>query len=256
LSEWYETFFDALAFDVWRRLAGPEMSDSETAFLLRQLCRTDGGQSRLLDVPCGDGRLALRVAAAGHQVVGVDLSKVAIDRLRKEAGTTTSAVTGRVGDMRDLGSVLGADPLFDGAWCMGNSFGYLNSSDTVAFLDRLAASLRIGARFVLDAATVAEIALPRAGGRDRYEVDGAVLINEHSYDVRQSTMVTDMTLAVGERKARRVVRHRVMTCREIIEFLGRANLIVDEIFGGIDGEPFSLDSPRCLIVARRGTAVR
>jgi SAM-dependent methyltransferase len=206
LSEWYETFFDALAFDVWRSLAGPEMSDSETEFLLRQLCRTDGERSRFLDVPCGDGRLALRVAAAGHQVVGVDLSGVAIDRLRQEAGTTTSAVTGRVGDMRDLGSVLEADPLFDGAWCMGNSFGYLKPSDTVAFLDDLSASLRVGARFVLDAATAAETALPHVGGRDRYEADGAVLINEHSYDVRQSTMVTDMTLAVGERKAQRIAR--------------------------------------------------
>lgn len=249
MSEWYETFFDALAFDVWRNLAGPEMSDSEAGFLLRQLCSTDG--RRFLDVPCGDGRLALRFAAAGHEVVGVDLSGVAIDRLRQDAASTAAPVIGRVGDMRHLGDALdGVDP-FDGAWCMGNSFGYLNSTDTMVFLDDLSAALRVGARFVLDAAMAAEAVLPQAGGRDRYEAEGAVLTNVHSYDVRQSTMVTDMTLEFGERKAQRIVRHRVLTCREIVESLERSNLTVDEIFAGLDGEPFTLGSPRCLIVTTR-----
>jgi len=250
LSEWYESFFDALAFDVWRSLVPKEMSDREADFLIRHLAGTGASRCRLLDVPCGDGRLALPVAAAGHEVVGVDLSAIGIERMRHDA-KGAPGVTALVGDMRRLGSALGPEEPFDGAWCMGNSFSYLDTIDTMAFLEGVAASLRVGAGFVVDAAAVAELALPHLGRRDRYEANGAILTNVHSYDARRSTMVTDMTLEFGESRAQRIVRHRVMTCREIIESLERSDLIVEEVFGGLDDEPFSLGSGRCLIVARR-----
>jgi SAM-dependent methyltransferase len=157
VTEWYETFFDRLAFDVWRDLVPAEMTRDETAFLLRHLDPAEHGRRRLLDVPCGEGRLARPLAAAGHDVVGVDLSAAAIERLRHEAAAASATpagteVTGLVGDMRALGTALAGQPPFDGAWCMGNSFGYLNAHDTTAFVGDLAAALRPGGRFVLDAA--------------------------------------------------------------------------------------------------------
>lgn len=250
MTEWYEAFFDALAFDVWAALVPAETTAAEASFLLRHLC--DGAERRrLLDVPCGDGRLALPVAAAGHDVVGVDLSAVAIDRLRQSPVTETAPVTALLGDMRDLGAALGSHRPFDGAWCMGNSFGYLDTRDTLRFLEGLAALLRPGGRFVLDAATVAECVLPALGPGDRYEAGDALLVNVSSYDARRSTVVTDMTLAVGQRQAQRVVRHRVMTCREIVDSMEGSGLLVDQIFGGLDDEPFVVGSPRCLVVATR-----
>jgi SAM-dependent methyltransferase len=255
VPQWYETFFDALAFDVWRSLVPGEVSGAEASFLLRRLA-ADGGRRHLLDVPCGDGRLALRVAAAGHAVVGVDLSPVAIERLTDASpGLTTPSmhpvVTARRGDMRDLAPALEGLPPFDGAWCMGNSFGYLDTAGTAAFLHGVAAALRPGARFVVDAAIAAESVLPHLGTHDRYERDGATLVMDNAYEPRTSTMVTDMTLEAGGRRARRVVRHRVMTCREIVEALEGAGLAVDDLCGGLDGEPYAMGSSRCLVVATR-----
>ncbi|MCA1692292.1 MAG: class I SAM-dependent methyltransferase [Actinobacteria bacterium] len=249
MPEWYESFFDALANDVWRALMPAEASDAEAAFLVRQLCASDEGTRLLLDVPCGDGRLALRMVALGHDIVGVDLSSYAIDRLRTD--DTSRRVDARVGDLRDLGAALIGTEAFDGAWCMGNSFGYLGHRDTVALLDGLAAKLRPGARFVLDAATVAEIVLPRLGERDRHEAGGAVLTNVHTYEVRTSTMVTATTLELGDQRDDRVARHRVMTCREIVDLVEDAGFSVEEIAGGLDGEEFRVGAPRCLITARR-----
>ncbi|MGH9280071.1 MAG: class I SAM-dependent methyltransferase [Acidimicrobiales bacterium] len=250
MSEWYESFFDALANDVWRALMPAEASDAEAAFLVRQLCQGDDRPRRLLDVPCGAGRLALRVAALGHSIVGVDLSVPAIERLR--ADDARARVDARHGDMRDLGAALaGAEP-FDGAWCMGNSFGYLGPSDTAAFVAALAHALRSGARFVLDAATVAEAVLPHlGGGGGRHEGDGAVLTVTDDYDARTSTMINRMVLEAGDRRDERVAYHRVMTCREVVDTLEGAGLAVEDIAGGLDGEAFSLGARRCLITARR-----
>ena len=252
MAEWYETFFDRLAFDVWRDLVPAEMTQGEAAFLLRHLAPAGEGPRRLLDVPCGEGRLTQPVAAAGHEVVGIDLSDAAVARLRDDAaaaGATT--VTGLVGDMRHLGSALAGQPPFDGAYCMGNSFGYLNTRDTVTFLRDLATTLRPGGRFVLDAATAAESVLPQIAEHDRYEEGDAVLDNVNSYDPLQSTMITHMTLESGGRRAQRVVRHRVMTCREIVELLEDQGLVVDDVYGDVEDAPFELGANRCLMVATR-----
>jgi SAM-dependent methyltransferase len=251
VAEWYETFFDGLAFDVWRGLVPPEMTQAETAFLLRHLGPAERGQCRLLDVPCGEGRLARPLAAAGHDVVGVDLSGEAIERLRQDAAAVGTTVTGLVGDMRTLGATLSGQPPFDGACCMGNSFGYLNGRDTLTFLGDLAAALRPGGRFVLDAAIAAESVLPQLAGHDRYEEGDAVLDNVNSYDPLQSTMITHMTLEAGGRRQQRVVRHRVMTTREIAEALESRDLVVDDVFGGLDDESFELGAERCIMVATR-----
>lgn len=249
MSEWYETFFDGLANDVWRALVPAEASDAEAAFVERRLC--DRGQTprRLLDAPCGDGRLALRIAARGHHVVGVDLSDYAIGRLR--ADDPHASVDARVADMRDLDAALGGTDAFDGAWCMGNSFGYLGLRDTEAFLAGLARAVRHGGRFVLDAATAAETVLPHLGDRDRYEAGGAVLTLVNTYEVATSTLVNRMTLELGDQRDERVARHRVLTCREIVDLLAAAGFTVEEISGGLDGEPFEVGAHRCLVTARR-----
>jgi SAM-dependent methyltransferase len=251
MAEWYETFFDTLAFDVWRDVVPAGMTEGETAFLLRHLVPAGQGSCRLLDVPCGEGRLTLPMAAAGHEVVGVDQSAEAIARLRDDAIAEGPVVTGLVGDMRALGPVLAGQPPFDGAFCMGNSFGYLNTRDTAAFVHDLAAALRPGGRFVLDAAIAAECSLLQLTEHDRHEEGGAVLDNVNSYDPLQSTMITHMTLEAGGRREQRVVRHRILTCREIIEALEDHELVVDEVVGDLDDTPFELGAERCLMVATR-----
>ena len=42
-----------------------------------------------------------------------------------------------------------------------------------------------------------------------------------------------------------------MTCREIVVALGAAGLEVERIDGDLDGEEFTIGSPRCLVTATR-----
>jgi SAM-dependent methyltransferase len=52
---------------------------------LRLFVSTHRGPHRSLDLGCGDGRITLYLATAGHHVTGVDLSPVALDKLRAVA---------------------------------------------------------------------------------------------------------------------------------------------------------------------------
>ena len=68
-----------------------------TPFLLEWLPRIPVG--RALDVACGTGRNALRLAEAGFDVDAVDISAVAIDRGHAEAGRRGVDVTWVVADL-------------------------------------------------------------------------------------------------------------------------------------------------------------
>jgi SAM-dependent methyltransferase len=59
---------------------GDRVDDPATATLLQML--GDVRTTRILDAPCGDGRVARALARRGAQVTGVDLSAVLLDRAR------------------------------------------------------------------------------------------------------------------------------------------------------------------------------
>ncbi len=80
---------------------------------------------------------------------------------------------------------------------------------------------------------------------------GAVLTMVNTYDVRTSTQINEMTLELGDRREERVARHRLMTCREIVDLLEDAGLRAEQIAGGLDGEPFEVGAGRGMITARR-----
>ncbi len=160
--------------------------------------------------------------------------------------------------MRDLAAVLPEPAVFDGAWCMGNSFGYLDAAGTDQFLAGVARVLRPGAPFLIDVATAAESILPHLdpGDADRHEFGDVALTNAHEYDAPTSTLVTHMVLERGGERAERVVRHRVMTCREVVDALGVRGFVLERIDGDLDGRAFVLGAPRCLVRAVRRADAR
>ena len=62
----------------------------------------------VLDAGCGTGRASVRVAAAGHDVVGVDVAARAIDLARERVTAAPATATFVVGDALELASATGA----------------------------------------------------------------------------------------------------------------------------------------------------
>lgn len=121
--------------------------DDEVEFtdrLLRE--HAHGPSQRLLDVACGTGQHAVRFAARGWDVVGVDLSADMLRRARDREGG--SSVTFLQQDMRAL-DVPGKP--FDAAVCLFDSIGYGVTNDAiVGTLSGVRRHLRPGALFVAE----------------------------------------------------------------------------------------------------------
>jgi SAM-dependent methyltransferase len=72
--------YDNAIVDVYAAMMGDAVSDPATAALLDLLGDVSG--SSVLDVPCGEGRVARELARRGGRVVGVDLSGAMLQRAR------------------------------------------------------------------------------------------------------------------------------------------------------------------------------
>jgi SAM-dependent methyltransferase len=140
-GEFYHSpeYYD-IAFDLRRK--------AETDFMegcFRRYAR--GRVTRVLDIACGTGHHALRLARRGYRVTGLDLSPDSIDYLRRKAAADGLAVEGLVGDMTDFKLPEPADA----AICMQDSQGHLLTNDALlAHLRAVAANLRPGGIYLFD----------------------------------------------------------------------------------------------------------
>jgi SAM-dependent methyltransferase len=242
---WWETFFTGLIVDFWRRVMPPEATRAEADFFEQLLGVRPG--VRLLDVPCGDGRLALELARRGYRVTGVDISEDFLAAARESAASGGLASEWRHSDMRNL-------PWrqeFDGAFCGGSSFGYLGDAGDRDFLEAVARTLRPGARFVIDAVKAAEVLLPQF--RDHYEMEVGDIrfAAENRYELETGWIENRYTVTRGDQSEVRLARHRIYTCREVVSMFDRAGFERIGLFGSLSGEPFRLGSSRLIVSASR-----
>src|SRR5215217_6384320 len=104
----------------------------------------EGGD--LLDVPCGFGRHAVPLAAAGYRVVGVDRSAALLEEARRRAGGTRWPKLTRA-DYRELPF---GDASFDAAVNLFSSLGYLGDEADTRVLGEIRRVLRPGGRLVVE----------------------------------------------------------------------------------------------------------
>jgi SAM-dependent methyltransferase len=259
-ANWWETFFTGLIVDFWRAAMPPEATRAEADFFEKSLETRPG--ARLLDVPCGDGRLALELAGRGYRVTGVDISEDFLEAARESAASRTDpgggpcvppsplALEWRRSDMRDL-------PWreeFEGALCGGSSFGFLGDAGDLAFLEAVCRALKPGTRFVIDALKAAEVILPQFRERHEMEVGDIRFTAQNRYDHETGWIENRYTVARGDRSEVRLARHRIYTYREIVSMLERGGFCGIESFGSLSGEKFCLGSSRLIVLAQRGNA--
>ncbi len=245
-AKWYEEFFQGMALDLWRRAIPIERTEEELAFLHESLQAPSGG--KLLDVPCGNGRLSLPLSLMGYKVLGVDFCQPFIEQANQSAKSHKTKITYLQGDMRALG--LKAE--FDGAFCMGNSFGYFDRSGTIEFLRAIAASLKSGARFVLDSAMIAECFLVNGGEREWLQIGDMIMLIDNQYDCRSSTVETTYTFMQDGKQESRKATHWIFTSGALCEMLKEAGFTIVEMLANTDieaPEPFALGSDRLLAIA-------
>jgi SAM-dependent methyltransferase len=200
----------------------------------------------LLDVPCGHGRVANRLAERGYRVTGVDRSTGFLDRARADAAERGVDVAYRRGDMRELPV---ADDSVDGAFSLFTSFGYFDDADNRRVLEEAKRVLRPGGRFLIEmvhqlgvVADFESATVSRAGPGDR-----DVLLDEHAFDAAEGRVYVERTAFVDGGRHESTYSVRLYTAPELRERFEAAGLDVVGIYDGALGA-LTRDSNRMVVV--------
>ena len=136
---------------------------------------------------------------------------------------------------------------FDGAFCLGNSFGYLDDEGNAAFLRAVVAALKPGARFVLETPMVLENLLGHLQDRPWWKVGDTRLLVVNTYDHMQQRLDIEYTFVANGRVDVRSGSHRAYTYREVVALLEAAGFSVE-----LD-RPWTRDAHAITFIATRGS---
>ncbi len=242
--EWFKKFFHGIALDLWRQAITREQTRTQARFLFRTL-ELDP-PAKVLDVPCGNGRLAVELSARGFQLTGVDIAGEFIEEAHACSIARDLSIEWVHGDMRDLPG----PGIFDGAFCWGNSFGYLDNDGNMDFLRSVGRALRPGGRFIIDA-LAGEMLFASFQAKRSFEIGDITMNVRNHYDPVRGRLDTEYSFVRDGITDTRTGTQRVYTAREVCCQLRKAGLTVVALYGGIELEPFTIGSNQLIIVSQK-----
>ena len=231
--DWFDTLHD----DLWLR---PDEGGEAEAEALRRILGVRKGQ-RLLDAPCGAGRVAHPLARHGVEVVGIDLRRTFVDRARRRFPKDGVRADLRCMDMRSIDF----ESEFHAVCSWFNSFGYFADDENADLARRFARALRPGGRLLIDQLN-----------RER------ILRNFRAADVKHGVrMLSRWDARKGRLTVRRVIAgipaeqsrssQRLYTPAQMRGLLTAAGLEVESVFGSLNREPHHRGCDRMIVVARK-----
>jgi SAM-dependent methyltransferase len=240
---WWQTFFSGVVLDMWLQAIPPEYTKVEAEFITSLLRLPPG--ARILDAPCGEGRIARELSAKGYQLLGVDIAEEFLAAARAAAKQRNLTMDLERADVRSLS--FRAE--FDAAICWGNSFGFFDDAGNAGLLQSLARALRPGGRLVLDASSNAESRLPSFCQREWNRIADILFLEENEYDHAQGRMITHYTFIRGGKEEKRTGSHRIYTYREICKMLEEAGFAEAVSYASLSKEPFKLGANQLFMEA-------
>jgi SAM-dependent methyltransferase len=232
---------------------------TEDVAFYAKLAKARGG--KVLEYGAGNGRIALPMARAGCEVVGVDWSRPMLDDFERQLIAEKPAVQGRIrlveGDMREVE----LNERFDLVLCTFNTFLHLYTRpDIEAFFEKVRGHLAPGGQFVCD------ISLPQPGDlardpnraysapRFRYPTTGQMVRYAERFDYDAARQILFVTMEFspinGDEPWVVPLAHRQFFPQEIEAHFHYNGLEVVEVKGGFENETLDRFSDSSVWVAR------
>lgn len=199
----------------------------------------------VLDLACGHGAIANRLAARGCRVTGLDSSTLFLDRARADAAATGVSVEYVPGDMRQIPWRASFDRVI--SW--STAFGYFDDTINRAVLDGVARALRPGGRLAIDLDNLTRFLGSFRSSRVVVAHDnGDMVVDRYRLDALTGRLEAERTMIRDGRSRRVSFVKRLFAFPELRDWLIAAG------FGSVaacgeDGRRLTADHQRMIVVA-------
>jgi SAM-dependent methyltransferase len=220
-----------------------ERADAQAELIWRLLGIEPGME--VLDLACGYGRIANRLAERGARVTGLDRTPLFLDVARRDAAERGVEVEYVEGDMRELPW----EERFDRVVSWFTSFGYFDDEANRAVLGGVHAALRPGGVLLVECNNLAEL-LPRwLPATVRVKGDDLV-VDHHVFEPITGRADTERTVVRDGRTRRFAFSVRMFVAAELGDWLREAGFDEVRFYDGA-GDPLTAEGRRMIAVARR-----
>lgn len=200
---------------------------------------------RVVDLACGHGRLAHRLAGMGAHVVGVDLCARFLERARADARTRGVAVEYVEADM----AKWQADERFDLAFNWFTSLGYADDQGNLDVLRAMHACLKpdgVALIEVIHGPQLLQSFMPTIV----IETAEGMLVDRNRFDPIRHRVLTRRTIVKGGKTRKFDISVRIFSFAELRDWLLHVGFREVKPFDQ-DGRVLREDSPRMILRARR-----
>jgi SAM-dependent methyltransferase len=239
----FEQAFDADYLYFYGDRVSDEASDreAETIWWLLELQRG----AEVLDLACGHGRIANRLAERGVRVTGLDATPLFLDLARRDAAERGVDIDYVEGDMRSLPW----ERRFDAIVSWFTSFGYFDADGNRRVLEQAQRALKPGRRLLIENNNLSAL-LPRWQPAVVVERDGAFLIDRAQFDPTTGYATTERLVVRNGGVRRFSFSVRMFVAVELRDWLLAAGFERVDFYDG-DGQPLTPEGRRMITIARR-----
>ncbi|HUB40901.1 MAG TPA: class I SAM-dependent methyltransferase [Streptosporangiaceae bacterium] len=197
----------------------------------------------VLDLACGHGRIANRLAERGCRVTGLDATPLFLQRARADADALGVTVDYVQADMRELPWRSRFDRIVN--WF--TAFGYFDDAANKQVLAQAASALKPGGRLIVELNNYPVLMrgyLPSVV----HERNGELVVDQHRLDPLASHSIVTRTVIRGGTMRQTRFFTRLLTFPELRDWLLSAGFLTVRGYGE-DGNPLTAEHRRLIAVA-------
>lgn len=221
-----------------------EQTKREIEFLVKEL-ELDKS-IKILDLACGHGRHANRLAELGYSVTGVDVNQGFLEIAKKDAKDKGLTVEFTNNDMREITF----KEEFDRVLLLFTSFGYFEDEDNLKVLKNIARALKLGGLFCFDTFN-RDVFLKHFLPYIVVEKGSDLMIDQNTFDSVTGRLYNRRIVIRNGKKKDKPFFVRLYNPTEVSDLLSRAGFRIYKIYEDWDAKPFTSDSRGIIIIAKK-----
>lgn len=247
--DWWKDFFKEDYFKQYDRHLTPERTAKEVRAIKKILHLKKG--DKILDLGCGQGRIAIGLAKGGYNVTGLDYSRYMLDIAKKRADKEKVSVNFVQGDMRRINF----KEEFDVVICWFTTFGYFSDRDNVSVVKKVSRGLKKNGKFLIDIVNkeyyLKNRNTPAFPPKTWYDYKDFIVLESHEYDKQKSRDNCKRVFLRSNKGKEYNWSLRQYSFPEMKSMLSKEGFKILNVYGGQDLSKFTNKSRRITIVAQK-----
>ncbi|QQE12800.1 class I SAM-dependent methyltransferase [Planctomycetota bacterium] len=246
-QDWFASYYSSEYADSVKSSLTPDRTKREIDFILSTTNLPP--QSHIADLGCGHARHTLQLAAHNHYLTAIDLNPNFINQAKQSAKASNLQIDFHIADMR---TTIPPSKPYNLILSLFNSFGFFTDSQNQSLIIDWTKHLSKGGYWLIDIWNRDALIRNFQPSRAHQPNSNLTVTEEATLDTLAGRINRQYTYNYSDgRTATYQTSFRIYTPSEIKTILEAANLTIIKTFGNLTDQPYTLDSPRLVVLAQK-----